>query len=149
MLSLFFVLSDFTFKFEDSIRKDIGIFHFRKISCFSNAKNGHLFINMKGEGVRQMRKFRQQLKNWVTHKMELPADVMMDLPRITMIGQIHIYIENHRGLLQFSDKELRLLLKQGQLLIKGEQFVLKTMLPEEILLEGKIAQVLYLDEPGK
>lgn len=104
---------------------------------------------MKGKGALCMKKFRQQLKNWFTRKMELPADVMMDLPRITMIGQIHIYIENHRGLLQFSDKELRLLLKQGQLLIKGEQFVLKTMLPEEILLEGKISQVLYLDEPGK
>ncbi|HHW36892.1 MAG TPA: sporulation protein YqfC [Bacillales bacterium] len=104
---------------------------------------------MKGEGGLLMKKFRQQIKRWVTQKMELPADVMMDLPRITMIGQIHIYIENHRGLLQFSDTELRLLLKQGQLLIKGEQFVLRTMLPEEILLEGKIAQVLYLDEPGK
>jgi sporulation protein YqfC len=70
---------------------------------------------------------------------------MMDLPRITMVGQLHIYIENHRGLLTFTDTELRLLLKQGQLLIKGEAFVIKTILPEEILLEGKINQVLYLD----
>lgn len=96
-----------------------------------------------------MKKIRQQLKRWITQKMELPADVIMDLPRITMIGQIHIYIENHRGLLQFSDKELRLLLKQGQLLVKGDHFVLRTMLPEEILLEGKIDQVIYLSEPGK
>ncbi|MCA1031797.1 sporulation protein YqfC [Bacillus timonensis] len=91
------------------------------------------------------KKWRLRLRNWVTSKMELPADVMMDLPRITMIGQIHIYIENHRGLLTFSDKELRLLLKQGQLLIKGDSFVIKTILPEEILLEGKIDQVLYID----
>lgn len=89
------------------------------------------------------------MKRWITQKMELPPDVMMDLPRVTMIGQIHIYIENHRGLLQFSDKELRLLLKQGQLLVKGEQFVLKTMLPEEILLEGKIDQVIYVNDSGK
>lgn len=71
---------------------------------------------------------------------------MMDLPRITMVGQLHIYIENHRGLLAFTDTELRLLLKQGQLLIKGEAFVIKTILPEEILLEGKINQVLFLNE---
>jgi sporulation protein YqfC len=63
-----------------------------------------------------------------------------------MIGQIHIYIENHRGLLTFTDKELRLLLKQGQLLIKGKAFVIKTILPEEILLEGKIDQVIYIKE---
>ncbi len=96
-----------------------------------------------------MKKLRQLMKRWITQKMELPPDVMMDLPRVTMIGQIHIYIENHRGLLQFSDKELRLLLKQGQLLVKGEQFVLKTMLPEEILLEGKIDQVIYVNDSGK
>jgi sporulation protein YqfC len=82
----------------------------------------------------------------MTEKMDLPQDVMMDLPRITMIGQIHIYIENHRGLLAFSDKELRLLLKQGQLLVKGKGFVIKTILPEEILLEGKIDQVIYINE---
>ena len=74
------------------------------------------------------------------------SDVMMDLPRITIIGQIHIYIENHRGFLTFTDKELGLLLKQGQLLIKGKSFVIKTILPEELLFEGKIDQVIYLQE---
>ena len=95
------------------------------------------------------KKWGQRVRNWMANKMDLPQDVMMDLPRITMIGQIHIYIENHRGLLAFTDKELRLLLKQGQLLIKGKSFVIKTILPEEILLEGKIDQVIYLTEnPG-
>lgn len=93
-----------------------------------------------------VKSWKQLMRNWITDKMDLPADVMMDLPRITMIGQIHIYIENHRGLLAFKDNEVRLLLKQGQLLIKGQSFVIKTILPEEILLEGKIDQVLYLDE---
>ncbi|WP_075982346.1 sporulation protein YqfC [Bacillus massilinigeriensis] len=92
------------------------------------------------------KKWGQRVRNWMTKQMGLPQDVMMDLPRITMIGQIHIYIENHRGLIAFSDKELRLLLKQGQLLIKGKAFVIKTILPEEILLEGKIDQVLYLND---
>ncbi|GHH97043.1 sporulation protein YqfC [Neobacillus kokaensis] len=90
-----------------------------------------------------------RVRSWMAKNMDLPQDVMMDLPRITMIGQIHIYIENHRGLLAFTDKELRLLLKQGQLLIKGKSFVIKTILPEEILLEGKIDQVIYINEnPG-
>ncbi|GAE33395.1 sporulation protein YqfC [Halalkalibacter akibai] len=96
-----------------------------------------------------MKKMRQQMKNWMTKQMQLPADVMMDLPRITMIGQLHIYIENHRGVLRFSNQELRLLLKHGQLLIKGDNFVIKTILPEELLLEGRIDQVLYLDEPPR
>lgn len=87
----------------------------------------------------------QQLKQLIVNKMDLPEDVMLDLPRITMIGQLHIYIENHRGLLAFTDKEVRLMLKQGQLLIKGSAFVIKTILPEEILLEGRIENVLFIN----
>ncbi|WP_110926910.1 sporulation protein YqfC [Bacillus massiliglaciei] len=86
----------------------------------------------------------QKFKRLMVKTMDLPQDVMMDLPRITMIGQLHIYIENHRGLLTFADNEVRLLLKNGQLIIKGEHFVIKTILPEEIMLEGKIDQVFFL-----
>jgi len=84
------------------------------------------------------------MRRWITKQLDLPEDVMMDFPRITMVGQIHIYIENHKGLLSFSDREIRILLSQGQLLIKGNAFVIKTILPEEILLEGKIEQVLFI-----
>ncbi|BAB05078.1 sporulation protein YqfC [Halalkalibacterium halodurans] len=97
-----------------------------------------------------MKNVKQQLMRWMTNQLQLPADVMMDLPRITMIGQLHIYIENHQGVLRFSNQELRLLLKHGQLLIKGDGFVIKTILPEELLLEGRIDQVLFIpDSPSK
>ena len=52
-------------------------------------------------------------------------DVMMDLPRITMVGRLHIYIENHRGLLLFSEEEVRLMLKQGQCIISGKTWSLR------------------------
>jgi sporulation protein YqfC len=100
---------------------------------------------MKGGSFFMAKNWMQQMRKWMTQTMDLPEDVMMDLPRVTMIGQIHIYIENHRGLLTFTDCEVRLLLKQGQLLIRGEQFVIKMILPEEILLQGKIVEVTYLD----
>ena len=91
-------------------------------------------------------KWGQRFRRLLVKTMDLPQDVMMDLPRITMIGQLHIYIENHRGLLNFTDTEVRLILKNGQLLVKGRSFVIKTILPEEIMLEGKIDQVSYINE---
>lgn len=104
-------------------------------------------IKIRGEGGVSMAKWKHNLKGWLTRRLELPADAVMDLPRITMVGQLHIYIENHQGVLKFSNDEVRLLLKNGQLVIKGEDFMLKTILPEEILLEGKIEHVSYLDKP--
>lgn len=92
-----------------------------------------------------MAKWQGKILKWFVKKMDLPADAALDLPRITMIGQLHIYIENHEGVIRFSDHELRLALQQGQLQILGESFIIKTILPDEILLEGKISQVVFLE----
>jgi sporulation protein YqfC len=90
------------------------------------------------------KKWSQKVRQMLLNTIDLPKDVMMDLPRITMIGQLHIYIENHRGLVAFSDNEVRLGLSQGQLSIRGETFIIKAILPEEILLEGVISSVTFI-----
>lgn len=91
------------------------------------------------------KKWSQRVKQMLANTAGLPKDVMLDLPRITMIGQLHIYIENHRGLVAFTDEEIRLALTQGQLSIKGQQFVIKAILPEEILVEGTIHSVVFIN----
>lgn len=91
-----------------------------------------------------MKKLHQKLRVILTKYLALPSDIVLDLPRITMIGQIHVYIENHQGLALYSDDELRLKINKGYIQIKGASFVLKTMLPEEILLEGTISEVKFI-----
>lgn len=93
-----------------------------------------------------MKKWRDNFKKWFINHSDMPADVIMDLPRITMVGQLHIYLENHKGVISFSNEELRLSMKQGQLQIIGKDFVLKAILPEEILLEGFIQKVQFLED---
>ena len=91
-------------------------------------------------------KMQQRLRSLFVKYLALPTDVLLELPRITLIGQIHAYIENHQGLIVYSDTELRLKAKHGYIQIIGKSFVLKTMLPEEILLEGTIEEVKFIPE---
>ncbi|UCZ54498.1 sporulation protein YqfC [Bacillus shivajii] len=91
-----------------------------------------------------MKNLQKMIRQWMTKNMDLPADVMMDMPRVTMIGHFHIYIENHRGLIRFTNEELRLRLTEGELLIIGHSFVIKNILPEEILLEGVVDDVKFI-----
>ena len=94
-----------------------------------------------------MAEWQDKVKKWLAVKTELPTDSLLDLPRVTMIGQLHIYIENHKGVIHFSSDELRLALNAGQQLkVKGEGFVIKTIYPEELLLEGKIESVEYIEK---
>lgn len=93
-----------------------------------------------------MKGVQQRFKTLLIKYLALPSDVILELPRITMIGQLHAYIENHKGLVHYSDTELRLKVHKGYLQILGNGFVFKTMLPEEILLEGKILEVKFLPD---
>ncbi|MBB6454315.1 sporulation protein YqfC [Salirhabdus euzebyi] len=93
-----------------------------------------------------MNKWQGRMKQWVVKQFNLPEDVLFELPRITTIGQLHAYIENHKGLVTFTEKEILLKMKKGYVRLRGENFVLKTMLQEEIIVEGKIREVQYLDE---
>lgn len=91
-----------------------------------------------------MKKWQQRLRKGFIKYMALPADVMLELPRITMVGQVHVYIENHHGLELFSETELKLKAPKGYIQISGKSFVLKMMYPTEILLEGTITEVKFI-----
>lgn len=93
-----------------------------------------------------MKKWQQRIGPWLMKHLALPTDVMLELPRITMIGQIHVYIENHKGLIVYSDTELKLKTNKGYVQISGSSFVLKMMVPEEILLEGLITEVKFIPD---
>ena len=79
------------------------------------------------------------------NQFALPSDIVSDLPRITILGQLHVYIENHKGLIVYSESELTLKTHTGFIRISGSDFVLKMMLPQEILLEGKIIDVTFIN----
>jgi len=91
-------------------------------------------------------KWQQRMRSFLISTFKLPSDVILELPRITVIGQIHVYIENHKGLATYSDKELKLKVNKGYVQITGTGFVLKMMLPEEILLEGTITDIKFIPE---
>ncbi len=93
-----------------------------------------------------MKSWHRGIKPWLIKYFALPSDVILELPRITIIGQIHVYIENHQGLATYTDSELKLKTNKGYIQITGSAFVLKMMLPKEILLEGTIEDIQFLPD---
>lgn len=90
-----------------------------------------------------MRQWNRRLSKLTAKLLDLPQDVVLDLPRFTMIGNRQLYIENHRGVLHFSDESLKLALSQGNLEISGKQLVIRAILPEEVFIEGVISDIRY------
>jgi sporulation protein YqfC len=91
-----------------------------------------------------MRRWRKNIRKLAVNIMDLPQDLLFDMPRITMIGNVQITIENHRGLDLFSDQLLRLRFEGGALEVAGENLVIHNILMNEVFIEGTIQRVEYI-----
>lgn len=89
----------------------------------------------KGNGV----------KKSIAEALELPKDIILDVPKIIMIGNLQIYIENHKGILEYTDERIRINTKNNVLRIIGKNLILKNIVMEEIIIVGEINQVDFID----
>ncbi|TDF96734.1 sporulation protein YqfC [Paenibacillus piri] len=90
-----------------------------------------------------MRSVPRRFNQFTTKLLDLPQDVAMDLPRMTMIGNVQLYIENHRGVLHFSSDRLLLAFPKGRLEVHGKELVIRAILTEEVLVEGVIGEIKF------
>ncbi|MBD2844452.1 sporulation protein YqfC [Paenibacillus sp. IB182496] len=88
-----------------------------------------------------MRLISRKLRKLTAELLELPQDVVFDLPRLTMIGDRQLYIENHRGVLHFETDRLRLALSKGELEVIGSDLAIRAIWTEEVFIEGVISKI--------
>lgn len=91
-----------------------------------------------------MRRIRKKLDQWTAGILDVPEDIAQDIPRLTMIGNLRVQIENHRGVLHFSEERLLLALSRGKLEITGSDLSIRTIMAEEVLVEGIIRGLEYI-----
>jgi sporulation protein YqfC len=75
--------------------------------------------------------------------LDLPRDVLIDLPKVTLVGTVQVTVENHRGLIEFTPQRVRIAAKEGAVEVEGERLTLRLVLPEEIILEGQVRTVSF------
>ncbi|RAU99247.1 sporulation protein YqfC [Paenibacillus sp. YN15] len=91
-----------------------------------------------------MRRIRKKFDQWTAGILDVPEDIAQDIPRLIMIGNVRLQIENHRGVLHFSEERLLLTLSRGSLEILGSNLSIRTIMAEEVLVEGVIRELKYI-----
>lgn len=89
--------------------------------------------------------WRQRVRKMAADMLDVPKDSILDVPRITLIGGLQLYVENYRGVMEFRDDLLRLALSQGELHVYGKSLVVKSIFPAEVVIEGNISGIKYLE----
>jgi len=75
--------------------------------------------------------------------LDLPADVVLDLPRLTIVGNLEFTLENHQGLAGFSPHELLIITRSGPIRLRGRDLVIDGVHEGEIRASGRFASLEF------
>ena len=84
---------------------------------------------------------REGLLEKTAELFDLPADALAGLPKVELVGDRELRIENHRGILAYGTEEIHV--SGGVFIVKieGEGLELRAMTGLELLITGKIRQI--------
>ncbi len=85
----------------------------------------------------------KQLREFIAEKMSLPKDVVMDLPRISICGDKEIFIENHKGIMEYRDECIRIKMNDGLINICGTQLRIIILETDRMVINGDLESVEY------
>lgn len=85
------------------------------------------------------------MKQKISDALDLPKDIVLDLTRITITGKLTVFIENHKGIIEYSPNLIRVNTNNGVIIIKGRDLFLKSAIADEVMIEGKIKLVEFED----
>lgn len=97
--------------------------------------------NRKNEEDKIDRSFKEK----VTEILELPKEVVLDIPKITMIGNGSLIVENYKGIIEYGDSKIRINTGKGIIKIQGDVLFIREITSENVVIIGKISSLEFME----
>ncbi|MBV4419372.1 sporulation protein YqfC [Clostridium tyrobutyricum] len=82
-------------------------------------------------------------KQNIADKLELPRDIILNMPKIQVTGDNEIIIENHKGIVLFDKSIVKINSGVGLISIYGDNFEVLFMGGSTITVGGKFKSIAY------
>ena len=79
----------------------------------------------------------------LAEKFDLPEEIILGMPLLVVGGNRRLYVENHLGLLEYTDTSVRIRIKQGQIILTGTDFFIESILEKEMRVAGVIKAIEF------
>ncbi|UZQ86154.1 sporulation protein YqfC [Thermoclostridium stercorarium] len=93
---------------------------------------------------RQKKKEADTVKEKVARMLEIPEEVVSDRPKVTTVGRKEVFIENYRGIIEFTSKIVKINSNYGIITITGKNMRIREITNEDIIITGDIDNIDYV-----
>lgn len=80
----------------------------------------------------------------MTEALELPKEILLNLPLISLIGREEVTIENYKGILAYAEDTVRIGTAAGILCLKGQELSIRELTAECLVVTGRIEGLSFL-----
>ncbi len=98
------------------------------------------------KGMKTLRKKEKPVKKLsqrLNDMFDMPSDVILDTPKVTATSDNNIVIENYRGILEYSEKCIKVKTKEKIIGVFGLRLVICLITDNYIMIEGIIEAVRW------
>jgi sporulation protein YqfC len=86
---------------------------------------------------------KTSLKEMISDALELPKELIMDIPKITMVGSKQLFLENYKGIIEYEDDKIRIKIHEGIIKLEGKNMLIKEITSEDIMVSGDIHTIKF------
>ncbi len=90
-----------------------------------------------------MKNRRHVNREKIVNALELPKDLMLGTPCLTMNGNRELLIENHRGILTYSDRQMVVLAKDIRIEISGTGLYVEYYTADLMKIQGQMDGIAF------
>lgn len=86
----------------------------------------------------------QEVKSTVSEMFELPKDITLNMPKMNLIGNNQMLVENHRGIIEYTPNLIRVNTTVGVIRIQGNELNLRNIATDDIMISGDIKSIEFI-----
>ncbi|MGE5328331.1 MAG: sporulation protein YqfC [Deltaproteobacteria bacterium] len=93
---------------------------------------------------RRKKKNKISIKEKMGEVLEIPKELVLDTGKLTIVGQKQLFLENHKGIVEYEDFRIKVNTREGIIQLEGNGMDIKEITSEDIMVTGEIYTIQFL-----
>ena len=87
---------------------------------------------------------KNQIKQKISAMLDVPKEIVLNLPVISMVGMQDLTIENYKGIIEYTDERIRISTASGIMRVEGKGLGLRQITAEAVSISGRVARIEFM-----
>lgn len=89
-------------------------------------------------------KKKEKKSERIADMLDMPLDVLCDMPRTEISGRSRVYVENFRGILDYNESCIKINTTTGIVKIDADNLVIESITDEGVWIKGMVIRIEFI-----